>query len=66
MYQRDIRSEIDKYYEIIDKSLTPGEFMLNVKVMEINEQIDLLREQCEHEFKDGICIYCDLPEEFVE
>jgi hypothetical protein len=64
MHPQDIRMAIDNYYNELDEALIVNNFILNKNIEIINEKIDELRENCEHQFKEGICIYCDLPEEY--
>ena len=64
MHPQDIRMAIDNYYNELDEALIINNFILNKNIEIINEKIDELRENCEHQFKEGICVYCDLPEEY--
>ena len=65
MTQQDIRMEINKFYNQLDNSFKNSTFILNKDIEIINNKIFELRKQCNHEFKDGICIWCDLPEEMA-
>ena len=65
MIQQDIRMEINELYNQIDNNLKNSIFTLNGDIETLNNQIYGLRKKCEHEFKDGICIWCDLPEEMA-
>ena len=66
MIQQDIRMAIDDYYEKIDSASKNGLFILNDKIIAYNEEIDKLREVCLHEFEEGICKWCDMPEEYCK
>lgn len=66
MTQQDIRMEINKFYNQLDNSFKNSTFILNKDIETIHNQIYDLRKQCDHEFEDGICIWCDLPEEMAE
>ena len=59
MTQQDIRMEINKFYNQLDNSFKNSTFILNKDIEIINNKIFELRKQCNHEFKDGICIWCD-------
>ena len=65
MTQRDIRMAINELYSQIDNNLRNSVFTLNKDIETLNNQIYGLREECKHEFKDGVCIWCDLPEEMA-
>lgn len=65
MTQQDIRMEINKFYNQLDNNFKNSTFILNKDIEIINNKIFELRKQCNHEFKDGICIWCDLPEEMA-
>lgn len=65
MTQRDIRMVINELYNQIDNNLRNSVFTLNKNIETLNNQIYSLREKCEHVFKDGVCIWCDLPEEMA-
>lgn len=65
MTQRDIRMAINELYNQIDNNLRNSVFTLNKDIATLNNQIYGLRKKCDHVFKDGICIWCDLPEELA-
>lgn len=65
MVQQNIRETINKNNDIIEKSFTLGTFVLNEEAMLAQQQNAQLRQQCSHEFVDGFCVWCDVPEELV-
>lgn len=66
MSQLDLRLAIDEFYEEIDSKLKKSSFILNKDIEKINEQIAELRKKCDHKFENGLCVWCDLPEELKE
>lgn len=59
----DIRKKINENNERIQFLL--NKFVLTDELNELMEDNERMREECEHEFVDGVCIYCDVLEEFV-
>ena len=60
--QHKIRELIDANNKQILELLTFDHFTLNAKVNDLMTQNRMLQTQCNHEFKDGKCIYCDYEE----
>ncbi len=58
----EIRRQIDLNNQLIKDSLTPNTFVLNNVVSRLLEENKKLRQSCNHQFEDGICIYCDEQE----
>lgn len=59
----DIRKKIDENNKRIQSLL--NKFVLTDELNKLMEDNERMREECEHEFVDGTCIYCDVLEEFV-
>ena len=59
----DIRKKINENNERIQFLL--NKFVLTDELNELMEDNEKMREECQHEFVDGVCIYCDVLEEFV-
>ena len=59
----DIRKKINENNERIQFLL--NKFVLTDELNDLMEDNERMREECEHEFVDGVCIYCDVLEEFV-
>ena len=59
----DIRKKINENNERIQFLL--NKFVLTDELNELMEDNERMREECEHKFVDGVCIYCDVLEEFV-
>lgn len=55
----EIRKAIDENNKIIQNLFTPNSFTLNNTIAQLLEENKKLQEQCEHEFQDGYCIFCD-------
>ena len=58
----EIRIKITENNKKIEDALR--KFVLTDEIRNYMAENDKLRELCTHKFKDGICIYCDLPEEY--
>lgn len=59
----DIRKKINENNKRIQFLL--NKFVLTEELNELMEENERMREECKHEFVDGVCIYCDVLEEFV-
>ena len=55
---KEIKKRIDELRWEMEQASTPGIFILNPKMMEINEEITKLQSECEHNFIDGQCEFC--------
>lgn len=62
----EIRNRIDYNNKVIGELMTPNFFTLNNAIADLLTENRQLQEECEHEFLNGICIYCDKDEEEVE
>lgn len=58
----EIRERIDINNRKIQAAL--NKFVLTDEINELMKDNQNLRDACQHEFVNGICRYCDLPEEF--
>lgn len=59
----DIKERIDTLFTELANDVNPVMFTLSKRAVEIYNEIDELRDECEHEFVDGECIYCYFQEE---
>ena len=57
MNGNEIRKKIDENNEKIREMTTS--FVLNPDIRKLLFENDKLRAQCQHEFEDGVCKYCD-------
>jgi hypothetical protein len=64
MIQQNIKDIIDKNNQKIEELLTPGTFILNQEIYHLQQENASLRAQCKHEFINGFCKWCGLPEEY--
>ena len=62
MTNSEIRAKIDENNDKMTKALR--QFILTDEVKKLLEENTKLREQCKHNFVNGMCEYCDMPEEF--
>lgn len=58
----EIRRQIDLNNQLIKDALTPNMFVLDKVVSKLLEENKKLRQNCNHQFEGGICIYCDEQE----
>lgn len=63
MTGREIRAQVDVLNMEMEKVLRPNQFILNNQMIVFSKQIADLQAQCEHSYRDGICVYCDQMEE---
>lgn len=61
--QENIRFTINENNKKIEELMNPGIFVLNKEIERLTEENAALRENCHHEFVNGVCKWCDLPEE---
>ena len=55
---KEIKRQIDDLFHQIEELQDPTCFVLNPKVMELNEQVFQLQSNCEHSFLNGVCEFC--------
>lgn len=63
MNNQEIRKKIDENNQKLAKVFTPNSFILNNLADDIIKENERLQQQCQHEFRDGFCIYCDITED---
>ena len=63
MNGQEIRKKIDENNLKIQSML--NDFVLNTEIQKLLDENEKLRAQCQHNFKDGVCEYCDAFEEFI-
>lgn len=61
---KEVRARVDVNNKEIQREL--NKFVLTDRINQLLQENEELRHVCPHEFVRGICIYCDLPEEFDE
>lgn len=59
MTYNEIRKKIDFLKNENTQLITSGFFTLNKKIEENFEEIKKIQSQCDHNYSNGICIYCD-------
>ena len=55
---KEIKMKIDALSLEAEKLIDPTTFVLNPRIGEISKEIAQLREQCNHNFVDGVCEFC--------
>lgn len=63
--EQNIKDIITANNKKIEELITPGTFVLNKEIVRLQEQNAQLRAQCKHEFENGFCKWCGIPEELV-
>lgn len=58
MTSEQIHNKIVENNNEIEKILTANRFTLNIKIQELLEENKKLQKECNHLFKNGVCIYC--------
>lgn len=64
MTNQEIRFKINENNEKMTKALK--QFILTDEVKKLLEENTELRMQCHHNFINGICEYCDMPEDYKD
>lgn len=55
---KEIKEKIDQLRWEMEDAYEPGVFILNRRMVEINDQIIALQDQCSHHYVDGQCEFC--------
>lgn len=55
---KEIKEKIDQLRWEMEDAYEPGVFILNRRMVEINDQIIALQDQCNHHYVDGQCEFC--------
>ena len=63
MTQIEIHDKIDQNNLLIQDLFNASTFVLNPAIADLLKENTELQELCQHEFKDGQCIYCYKSEE---
>lgn len=64
MTNDQIRTKINENNKKIEDAICTARFTLDIAINDLLEENSKLRQQCTHEFHNGFCIFCDIPEEF--
>ena len=62
MSGQEIRKKIDSNNLEMQVLFNPSQFVLNTNVAKLIMENHKLQCECEHEFVDGVCKWCDLEE----
>ena len=54
---KEIRQRIDEIQERINYLI--GKFVLTKEIEDLMKERESIRENCQHSFEDGKCIFCD-------
>jgi len=59
MTPQEIKERVDSLYDEVEKAIGQGIFVLNPRIQEIYDELEMLEEMCPHEYDElGHCIYC--------
>ena len=57
---QEIRIKMNQLSEEAERLMDPTTFVLNPRIVAINQEIEELQSKCQHHFVDGMCEFCDL------
>ena len=57
---KEIRIRMNQLSEEAERLMDPTTFVLNPRIVAINQEIEELQSKCQHHFVDGMCEFCDL------
>ncbi len=57
---KEIRIRMNQLSEEAERLMDPATFVLNPRMVAINQEIEELQSKCQHHFVEGMCEFCDL------
>ena len=57
---KEIRIRMNQLSEEAERIMDPTTFVLNPRMVAINQEIEELQSKCQHHFVEGMCEFCDL------
>ena len=57
---KEIRIRMNQLSEEAERLMDPTTFVLNPRIVAINQEIEELQSKCQHHFIEGMCEFCDL------
>ena len=57
---KEIRIKKNQLSEEAERLMDPTTFVLNPRIVAINQEIEELQSKCQHHFVEGMCEFCDL------
>ena len=60
--QEVIAQKIKAKYKEIEDNFQPDSFVLNPKIAQLYQEIEDIRKECNHEYENGYCKYCEKGE----
>ena len=57
---KEIRIKMNQLSEEAERLMDPTTFVLNPRIVAINQEIEELQSKCQHNFVDGMCEFCNL------
>ena len=57
---KEIRIRMNQLSEEAERIMDPTTFVLNPRMVAINQEIEELQSKCQHHFVEGLCEFCDL------
>ena len=57
---KEIRIRMNQLSEEAERLMDPTTFVLNPRMVAINQEIEELQSKCQHHFVEGMCEFCDL------
>lgn len=59
MTHSETRARVDELNRLIQEKMNPVIFVVDPLIMQYSNEIDEIQANCQHEFKNGMCKYCD-------
>ena len=59
MTHSETRARVDELNRLIQEKMNPVIFVVDPLIMQYSNEIDEIQANCQHEFENGMCKYCD-------
>lgn len=59
MTHSETRARVDELNRLIQEKMNPFIFVIDPLIRQYSDEIDEIQAHCQHEFKNGMCKYCD-------
>lgn len=59
MTHSETRARVDELNRLIQEKMNPLIFVVDPLIRQYSNEIDEIQANCQHEFKNGMCKYCD-------
>ena len=59
MTHSETRARVDELNRLMQEKMNPIIFVVDPLIMQYSNEIDEIQANCQHEFENGMCKYCD-------